>query len=161
MRSLNCLLHIRIFAEGSTSYIALRLTAVQEHVLTYGKNSCEQYCLVVSIDVHLGLILVSISRTYSVHAHKGSPLITLTVPGQSTSSSFVLKKLPLSQCDIISWAGSVPVVSSFGARDISSTELILWWRSVTHGPRQPGWQSWNESSRAGRTIDRTPGSNYE
>lgn len=39
----------------------------------------------------------------------------------------------------------------------SSTELILWFHSVTHGPRQPGWQPWNESSRAGRNCWQDPG----
>lgn len=155
MRSLNCL-HSVVCARTRN--------VVQE---------CEQkllfwsiLCLPVSRDIHFDLILVNSSHThthiqYTMHAHATAR--KHSVPGQSASNSLELKHSPLSQCGV-ACAGSVPVVSSFRARDILQQSSFC---DAAVSLRGPDRQCSKDDSlgmsaqEQVETIDSTPGTNYE
>ncbi len=123
-------------------------------------------CLAVSLDMHLDLILASVSHTYlcshtHTHTHNcAQPHINTHSPwavriqqfqAQVVAAVTVWHHQPGWQCPsgVLLWSQRYP-----------STELILWRCCVTQRPRQAvqqGWQPGNESSRAGRNYWQDPG----
>lgn len=98
---------------------------------------------------------------YTMHAHTTAR--KHSVPGQSASNSLELKHSPLSQCGV-ACAGSVPVVSSFRARDILQQSSFC---DAAVSLRGPDRQCSKDDSlgmsaqEQVETIDSTPGTNYE